>query len=323
MKLSKEAIAKASGMTLITSAFAATTAYFTTKMLVKTALDRREPKMMEKAGSLISGALADEEVLRKIREAECKLVASETETVSITSCDGIKLIGHWYPCENPKRMIIAMHGWRTSWSRDFGLISDFMHENQCSVLFAEQRGQNNSGGDYMGFGVTERYDCQCWIQWVMKQHLNTLPIYLCGISMGATTVLMASGLDLPQNVHGIIADCGFTSPDEIWHYIANNNLHLIYHLRRAIAGSIYERKNQASAFNYSTIDALRSTTIPVLLIHGTEDHFVPIEMTYRNYIACASPKRLLVVPGAEHGMSYLVDHEGYEAAVKGFWSSFD
>lgn len=62
---------------------------------------------------------------------------------------------------------------------------------------------------------------------------------------------------------------------------------------------------------------------PVMLIHGTEDHFVPVEMTYQNYIACASPKRLLIVPGADHGMSYLVDKVGYETAVKSFWQEFD
>ena len=37
-------------------------------------------------------------------------------------------------------------------------------------------------------------------------------IFLCGISMGCATTLMAAGLDLPDNVKGIIADCGFTSP---------------------------------------------------------------------------------------------------------------
>ena len=71
------------------------------------------------------------------------------------------------------------------------------------------------------------------------------------------------------------------------------------------------------------MEALRNSKIPVLLIHGTDDHFVPVEMTYRNYCACASPKRLLIVPGADHGMSYLVDSEGYQSIVKRFWQEFD
>ncbi len=46
-------------------------------------------------------------------------------------------------------------------------------------------------------------------------------------------------------------------------------------------------------------------------------------MTYENYEACAAPKRLLIVPGATHGRSYLVDRESYEAAVRSFWDEFD
>ena len=71
------------------------------------------------------------------------------------------------------------------------------------------------------------------------------------------------------------------------------------------------------------MEALKNTTIPVLFIHGSDDHFVPIEMTYENYKACASEKRLLVVPGAEHAMSYIVDKEKYEDAICRFWQEQD
>ena len=323
MNISKKKIARTSGALLATSALAGITAFLTTRFLVKTALNRESPKIMEKAGNLISGSLVDEEILRQQKEAADRLAAVETESIEIKGYDGVKLAGHWYPCEAPQRIIIAMHGWRSSWCNDFGLVSDFLHENHCSVLFAEQRGQNNSGGDYMGFGVTERYDCLEWARWTAENISSDLPIYLCGVSMGATTVLMAAGLNLPKNVHGILADCGFTSPDEIWRHIANNNLHIAFHLRRTVARSIYERKNEACKFDCSTLDALRTSHTPVMLIHGTEDHFVPVEMTYQNYIACIAPKRLLIVPGADHGMSYLIDRDGYEACVKSFWKDFD
>ena len=73
----------------------------------------------------------------------------------------------------------------------------------------------------------------------------------------------------------------------------------------------------------STIDALRETMIPVLFIHGTDDHFVPVEMTYENYLACASPKRLFIVPGADHGMSHYVAPDQYEKEVLDFWREFN
>ena len=75
--------------------------------------------------------------------------------------------------------------------------------------------------------------------------------------------------------------------------------------------------------DYSTTFALANTDIPVIFVHGSDDKFVPIEMTYENYKACASPKRLVVIPGAEHGMSYYVDKETYEKEMLLFWQDFD
>ena len=46
-------------------------------------------------------------------------------------------------------------------------------------------------------------------------------------------------------------------------------------------------------------------------------------MTYENYKACKSEKRLFIVVGATHAMSYIVDKEGYEKAVMKFWKKYD
>ena len=182
---------------------------------------------------------------------------------------------------------------------------------------------NNSGGDTISFGPIARFDCLDWVRWITAHFGTDLPIYLCGVSMGAATVLMAAGLDLPTNVHGIIADCGFTSPHAIWKHVANNNLHIAFGLRGAIADEMLKQKIQMGSDEYSTVEALQSSTIPVMLIHGTDDHFVPVEMTYENYKACAGPKRLLIVPGADHGMSYFVEKDRYEEEIKRFWRDFD
>lgn len=100
------------------------------------------------------------------------LSQAPTEQVTITAQDGTSLVGHWYPCDGAKRVIIAMHGWRSSWCSDFGLTAEFLHANHCSVLFAEQRGQNSSGGDYMGFGVTEQFDCLDWVHWGRSKQIR-------------------------------------------------------------------------------------------------------------------------------------------------------
>jgi len=318
----KKALA-AAGVALGSAALASLSAYLTTKYMLRMAIDREEPKLMKKAGELMNGSKPESEFQRKFKSAMEKLQAKENEVVEITAHDGERLVAHWIPQENAKRVIIAAHGWRSAWYRDFSMVSDAWEENGCSVLYIEQRGQNNSGGEYMGFGLTERYDCVDWVNWVIGRCGDSLPIYLCGVSMGATTVLMATGLKLPPNVHGVIADCGFTSPHAIWKHVANNRMHMLFGLRGAIADAMMKKKIQGGSANYSTVDALKTNRIPVIFIHGEADDFVPVWMTYENYEACRAPKKLLIVPGAGHGMSYYVDREGYENAVKEFWRECD
>ena len=305
------------------SAIAAAT-YMLTGTLVKVALERNgidKFKQTPKTRKIISGMDENKEFM-DLRSAYAeKLSSLPMEEIEIEGYDGTKLVGHFYSCENAERIIIAMHGWRSSYGEDFGMISEFYHENKCSVLSTEQRGQGKSGGDHMGFGLIERFDCLEWVKYICSKF--SLPVYLSGVSMGAATVLMASGFEMPQNVKGIISDCGFTSPNAIWKHIANNNMKLAYGLIGKIANDMCKKKIQMGSSDFSAVLALKTTKIPVLFIHGTDDHFVPINMTYENYKACASPKRLLVIPGADHAMSFFVDSEQYKKTVLDFWAEFD
>ncbi len=305
------------------SAIAAAT-YMVTGMFVKIAIERNgmgKFKNSPKTMKIISGIGDNKEFMDYRAASGKKLLSIPMEDIEIEGRDGTRLVGHLYSCENAERIIIAMHGWRSSYNEDFGMLSDFYHENKCSVLYAEQRGQGKSGGEHMGFGLTERFDCLEWVKYICSRF--SLPIYLTGISMGAATVLMASNLDMPENVKGIIADCGFTSPNAIWKYIANNNMKMAYGLIGKIANDMCKKKIQTDSIDFSAVEALKSTRIPVLFIHGTDDHFVPIGMTFENYKACASPKKLLVVPGADHAMSFFVDPQQFKKAVLDFWSEFD
>ena len=297
-----------------------------TSRLVTLALDRDGGEIfqrMPQARRYLRGFADAEEFLQDLEQGARLLQSRPTETVRLQAADGTELLGHWYPAPKPRRLLLAMHGWRSSWARDFGLIADFWQREGCSVLFAEQRGQGGSGGAYMGFGLTERFDCRDWARWLSQNQGRELPIYLSGVSMGAATVLMAADLSLPENVRGIIADCGFTSPHAIWKHVAEKNLHLSFGIRGRVAEEMCRRKLRQGSRDFSAPQALQSTSLPVLLIHGTADHFVPVEMTYENYEACAGEKQLFIVPGADHGMSYFKDPEGYEAAMRSFWQRYD
>lgn len=323
MKKNTKAILIASGVAAASATVLVTVHQLTARGFMKMALDRKEPKILTKNRSRLMGSEELSNCMSKLIERAERLRAKNCQVIEINSHDGIKLAGHWYPCENPKRVVIAMHGWRSSWARDFGIVADFLHQNHCSVLFAEQRAQGSSEGEYMGFGMLERYDCFDWIQWVNTKTEGKLPIYLMGVSMGATTVMMTTGFELPQSVHGIVADCGFTSPHAIWKHVAENNLKIPFGIYSAVANDIFKKKVMVGSKDFSCTQALENCKVPVLFVHGTDDQFVPINMTFENYKACKADKQLFIVPGADHGMSYVIDKEGYEKKLLEFWERYD
>ena len=297
--------------------------YVITKTLIAIAIRRKGPKSIEIMRVKLAKTVRASDFQARINESAHALLEKNIEEVEITARDGVRLVGHFYPCDNAKRVIVAMHGWRSAWFKDFGMIADFWHNEGSSILFAEQRGQNKSGGDYMTFGYMERYDCLDWVNFVNGRTDGKYPVYLAGVSLGSSTVLMTAGLDLPENVRGVIADCGFTSAYGIWRHVVKENMKLSYGLRGKAIDVYCKKHIGATSKEISTVDAMRKTEVPILFIHGSDDKFVPIEMTYENYKACRAPKTLLVVPGAIHGQSYYVETEKYEEAVRALWKKCD
>lgn len=289
--------------------------------MVGTALDREEPKAMQKMKQRLKGDAGDtDEIMACCERMQRRLEQTPHQVVKMTSYDGTELVGHLFRAEHQKRVVLAMHGWRSVWARDFGPVADFFRDNGCTVLYAQQRGQGESGGAYMGFGMIERFDCLEWIKWLNANGFGGSSIYLAGISMGATTVLMAAGFpELPENVAGVLADCAFTSAKAEWKYISENNLRIPYDRRGRHVDALCRKRIDLTPDAYTTLDAMKTCRVPILFVHGEADTFVPVEMTLQNYQACACPKKLLIVPGANHGMSYFQDREGYEAAVKAFF----
>ncbi len=303
----------------VTILAAGVSTYVASKILVSVATKRQIVNFPNKMQDRLTGGLISDPNAQKVLNASKNADLLPTTKVDIEGFDGTPLTGRIYHAENTKRIIVAMHGWRSSWQIDYGLTSNFYHTNDCTVIYPDQRGQNGSGGDRIGFGVLERHDCLAWINFAVEQFGEQIPIYLCGVSMGATTVLMTSGFTLPENVRGIIADCGFTSPHDIWEHVLDKNLHINSKITYPIANAICKREAKFDGEEYSTIEALANNDRPVLFIHGSADGFVPPEMTFRNYMACKAPKELLIVPEAGHGMSYVTEPETYEKTVIKFF----
>ncbi len=314
-KISKILIASAAGYAAVKGA-----RYALTRVFFDSAVYAEKPKYLEKLTHMISGANLDEKINSEVNAKSDELRASEKyREVEIRSYDGLKLRGHYYRHPEAKRIIIAFHGWRSCWSRDFSIVSDFWKKNGCSILYCDQRGHGDSEGKYIGFGLTERYDCLAWAKY-LSVNTHDIPIYLAGLSMGGTTVLMASDLELPERVAGIMSDCAFSGPQAEWKHIIEKNFKFSYEIIRDLADKMLKKKLGVESVTFTTSDALKNAKVPVLFIHGASDNFVPVTMTYENYLACASEKMLLIVPGADHGISYRVEKDNYERKVLDFIS---
>lgn len=239
------------------------------------------------------------------------------EEVHTHSHDGLKLYGRYYETAPGAPLQILFHGYRSNAVRDFSGGMQLGLQSGCNVLLVDQRAHGKSEGSCLSFGILERQDCLRWLDWAVNRFGTDTPIFLVGISMGAATVLMASELELPANVRGIISDCGYSSPRKIIQKVMRD-MHYpiapVYPLVR-LAGRIFGGFDIESA---SAETALTRCRLPVLMIHGEDDRFVPCEMSRENFAACASRKTLLTVPEAGHGISFIFDREAYENAVKAF-----
>ncbi len=249
--------------------------------------------------------------MKEVRQLPCR-------EITTTSQDGLTLYGKYYEYSPNAPVELMFHGYRGSAERDLcgGVQRAFSLGH--SVLIVDQRAAGHSDGNVISFGYNESKDCLRWVEKAIEELGPDVKLILTGISMGASTVLMASGNPLPDNVVAVLADCGYTSAKEIIQKVIRQ-LHLPAKLAYPfvrLGGILFGRfdPNEADA-----TAALANCKVPVIFAHGDADDFVPCEMSRANFDACPTKKKLVIIPGAGHGLCYLADPEGYLAQLKAFF----
>lgn len=254
------------------------------------------------------------EFYSQIVAADKWLKENGCQDVFINANDGVRLHGLWVSNDHAKGTVILFHGYRSTYLVDSSMALEFYYSTGYNLLIPDQRAHGKSGGKYITFGVKESDDALQWIGFHNRTFGND-PIILSGLSMGASTVLYVADRELPSNVKGIIADCGFTSPKAILGDVYRKVIHLppilsmwaVDIFARVFAGFSISQKD--------TRKVLAGCKVPVLMIHGRNDTFVPCTMTQEGYDACVGRKKLLIVDGADHGVSFIHDRDGYTNAV--------
>lgn len=253
----------------------------------------------------------------RMREIYRALADKPFEEVTIQSHDGLTLSARYYHVADGAPLDICCHGYKSHPYTDFSGGSQLCFAMGHNVLLIDQRAQQESQGKSMTFGILERRDVLGWVNYAIERFGMDLQITLYGVSMGGATVLMAAELPLPENVKGIVADCPFAVPEEIildvgrkLHY-PPSLIRPFLHLGARIFGGF--RLNETDA-----VKAVKNTKIPIVIIHGEADSYVPCAMS--EPVALANPKmvRRYTFPGAEHAISYLVDTERYSKIIIDF-----
>lgn len=258
-----------------------------------------------------------------MEERKSFMLAQPHSDIQQISYDGLRLHATYFAPINDKqgkkRAVICFHGYTSEGIADYIGLSDYYLKNGYAMLLPDARAHGSSEGEYVGFGCLDRKDALVWINWIIGQCGEDVEIVLHGTSMGGATVLMASGLDLPSQVKGIVSDCGFTSPKEVFTHVLKNMYHLPAFpvipgadiLNRRLAGYGMDECNAKRE--------VKNAKVPILFIHGSNDNFVPAAMCDELYECCSAPKRKLIVEGASHAESYYKATDEYENALNGFF----
>ncbi|MBQ6823873.1 MAG: alpha/beta hydrolase [Clostridia bacterium] len=253
-----------------------------------------------------------------MRQWSKEVKAMSYEEMTITSFDGLKLYGKYYEYAPNAPIELMFHGYRGKAERDLcgGVQRAFRLGH--SVVIVDQRTAGKSEGKVITFGVLESKDCLRWVTHLIERFGKEVRIILTGISMGAATVCIAAGEELPENVIGVLADCGYTTAREMIQKTIRE-MHLPPKLAYPfvkLGACLYGRFRLEET---SPIEAIRRCKVPVLFFHGDTDDFVPCAMSERLYEACPSRKKLILIPGAGHGLAFPADQEKYIQEMRGFY----
>ena len=266
-----------------------------------------------------------EKIIEENRKKENQLANQwsnevRNEKVQVTAKDGITLKGTEYiRDEQINDWVIVLHGYHSS---PESVISVGMHfsEKGYNVLIPYMRASGESEGEYIGMGWLDKEDLKCWIDLIIKQNSNS-NIVLHGSSMGAATVLMASGDELSKNVKAIVEDSGYTSVWDIFASEAKARFNLpefpVLNMFEIVAN--YRAKYDIK--EASALEQVKKASIPILFIHGDCDDFVPEYMCEKLYEAANCKKDKLIIHDAGHTESRYKETDTYYNKIFDFLSN--
>ena len=254
----------------------------------------------------------------KKRSDECKVYFENYEKINISSFDNLNLCA-FYKNNGSQKLALVVHGYG---GNHFDVYMQcMMFENKgFDILAVDLRAHGESEGDMLTMGFLEHKDLIDWIN-KMKE-INNYEILLYGISMGASSICMALGVSSIKNIKCAIEDCGFDNANREFSYVFSKSklkCRWIY----KIFYSYVKRVKKIDLKKVDVIEKLKKSNIPLLLIHGGKDNFVPTEMVYNLYDAVKDKNsKLFIVKDASHGDAFENNPTLYRQEVYNFINKY-
>lgn len=239
-------------------------------------------------------------------------IGLDYEDVRFTTDDGVTLSGWYIPAARDTRTaVVVLHGFSGHRLPELAAFVPWVQERH-HVLQFDFRGHGSSGPAAVTLGSHERRDVAAAVRFLESRGLG--PIALFGISMGASTAIVAAP-DLP--VAAVVADAPFAV---LHHPVANRMGELGYPFSklgsRLIVTAVALRTRTRLADPIRMVRRIAPRGL--LIIAPQEDRLIDWHQSEELYAAAREPKELYLVPGSAHADAYATDPEAYRARVLGF-----
>lgn len=216
-----------------------------------------------------------------------------------------------------EHIIIISHGFTCRSELAFRYLKIF-HNMGYNVLFLDHRRHGETGGSSVSFGYYEKHDLAKAIVWA-KEHFKG-KVGLFGESMGAGISMQTVEL---ADVDFLIEDCGYSEfAEEIRHQIGSvPGVFSAVHYPLARLWILLLGKYDVE--KVSPKDAMKKAKMPVLVVHGTQDNYVPYYMADIIMKSIPHDNKRLYSPEAGHAQSISVNPAEYEKQIAEFLKEYN
>lgn len=242
------------------------------------------------------------------------------EDVTVTSEDGIRLVGWYVPTENGA-VIMAQHGLKSNRTAMLEE-AEMLHDHGYGVLLTSVRAHDESDGELISFGYHEMKDWEAWYQFLMQQdEVDPDRIGVLGTSMGATQAIQYASFN--DDIVAVVAHSPYSSIDDT---VAVSVKALTGLPSFPFAPMIVFWAEQELGLDSAEIDAKLwiddISPRPVLILQGGQDTVVSVDSGELLFNAAGEPRELWFEADLGHAAFDSELPEEFEARVVGFFDQY-